>query len=86
MAKSLYDAFEASKQLALERMKHLGALRYMLPWMQEELDEIDDVFGDDPWPYGVEANRPTLETLVQYLAEQHIIKSPIQVERLFVPV
>ncbi len=33
----------------------------MLPWMTAELDDIEQVFGGDPWPYGVEANRPTLE-------------------------
>jgi len=86
VAGKLYAAFCESKRLARERMRHLGALRYMLPWMQTELDEIDEVFGGDPWPYGVEANRATLETLVQLLAEQSIIKAPVPVDELFVPV
>ncbi len=54
-------------------MKEPGALRYMLPWLGADLDEIAEVFDGDPWPYGIEANRPTLEALVQYLAEQNLI-------------
>jgi 4,5-dihydroxyphthalate decarboxylase len=58
----------------------------MLPGMVAELDEIDDVFGGDPWPYGIEPNRPTLAALVRYLAEQSLIKAPIPLEELFVPI
>jgi len=58
VAQSLYDALCESKDRALALMKERGALRYMLPWLPADMDEIDDVFGGDPWPYGVEANRP----------------------------
>jgi 4,5-dihydroxyphthalate decarboxylase len=85
VATSLYRAFCEAKDLALEKMRHLGTLRYMLPWMAAEIEEIDDVFGGDPWPYGIEPNRPTLEALVQYLAEQSLIAAPIPVDDLFVP-
>jgi 4,5-dihydroxyphthalate decarboxylase len=75
-----------AKDIALAKMRDLGALRYMLPGMTAELDVIDDVFAGDPWPYGVDANRPTLEALVRYLAEQSLIKAPIPVDDLFVPI
>jgi hypothetical protein len=51
-----------------------------------ELDEIDEVFGGDPWPYGVEPNRPTLEALVRFLADQSMIAAPVKLDDLFVPV
>ena len=86
VAASLYKAFCESKNRALAKMRFVGALRYMLPWMTSDLDEIDDVFGDDPWPYGIEANRPTLDALVTYMAEQSIIAAPIRIEDLFVPI
>jgi 4,5-dihydroxyphthalate decarboxylase len=57
----------------------------MLPWLDHDVDEIDEVFGGDPWPYGIEANRPTLTALVQYMAEQHLIAKPLPIEDLFVP-
>ena len=62
------------------------ALRYMLPWMTADLDEIEEVFGGDPWPYGIEPNRPALEALVQYLVDQSMIAKPIRVDDLFVTV
>ncbi|MPZ58065.1 MAG: ABC transporter substrate-binding protein [Rhizobiales bacterium] len=86
IAESLYRAFCDAKALALEHMRFSGALRYMLPWLMTSVDQIDDVFEGDPWPYGVEANRPTLEALAMYLAEQAIIPAPIKVDDLFVPV
>jgi 4,5-dihydroxyphthalate decarboxylase len=86
VATSLYKAMSEAKDLALAKMRDVGALRYMLPGMTAELDEIDATFGGDPWPYGVEANRPTLEALVRYMAEQSLIKAPIPVEQLFVPI
>ena len=62
VATSLYQRLRTSpRTLALKKMSYRGTLRYMLPWMTAELDEIDAVFGGDPWPYGIEANRPTLE-------------------------
>jgi 4,5-dihydroxyphthalate decarboxylase len=84
VAQSLYDALRESKDRALAQMKERGALRYMLPWLPADMDEIDDVFGGDPWPYGIEANRPTLEALVQYMVEQNFIARPIPIEDLFV--
>jgi 4,5-dihydroxyphthalate decarboxylase len=85
IATSLFDAFCEAKNVALERMRDLGTLQYMLPWMTADLDEIDDVFDGDPWPYGVEPNRPTLEAYMTYLKEQFITKTTFPVESLFVP-
>jgi 4,5-dihydroxyphthalate decarboxylase len=85
VAQSLYDALCESKDRALALMRERGALRYMLPWLPADMDEIDQVFdGGDPWPYGIEANRATLEALVQYMVEQHFIPKRIAIEDLFV--
>jgi 4,5-dihydroxyphthalate decarboxylase len=86
VATSLYKAMTEAKDIALAKMRDLGALRYMLPGMAVEIDTIDEVFGGDPWPYGIEPNRPTLEALVRYLVEQSLIKAPIPVDDLFVPI
>jgi 4,5-dihydroxyphthalate decarboxylase len=84
LATSLYKAFVEAKRRARVRMRYAGSLSTMLPWLQPDIEEIDEVFGGDAWPYGVEANRPTLEALVQYLVEQHFIPAPMPVEDLFV--
>jgi 4,5-dihydroxyphthalate decarboxylase len=56
----------------------------MLPWMKAHVEELVREFGDDPWPYGVEPNRRTLEAFITYLCEQDMIARPIPVEDLFV--
>jgi 4,5-dihydroxyphthalate decarboxylase len=84
LAQNLYEAFVESKKLALKRM-HKGH-PYMLPWVHDDIHEIDEVFGGDPYPYGIEPNRPTLSALVQYLHEQNFIPRAPALEELFVPV
>ncbi len=86
IANSLYAAFVEAKRIARARLRYAGSLAAMLPWLQDEIEEIDEVFpGGDPFPYGVEPNRPTLEALVRYMVEQRFIPKAIPVERLFVP-
>ena len=67
------------------RLRYAGSLAAMLPWLQDEIEEIDEVFGGDPFPYGIEPNRPTLQALVQYMVEQHFIAKAMPIEELFVP-
>jgi 4,5-dihydroxyphthalate decarboxylase len=86
IASSLYNAFNAAKARAAEKMRMQGVLRYMLPWMLAEIEEMDAVFSGDPWPYGIEANRATLEAMVRYLADQALIAAPLPIENLFAPV
>jgi 4,5-dihydroxyphthalate decarboxylase len=86
VATSLFNALNESKNLALRRMKFAGTNRYMLPFMPSDLEDIDQMFGGDPWPYGVEANRKPLEALVSYLYEQGMIARRIPLEELFAPV
>ncbi len=85
VAASLYDAFCKAKEIALDRMMGTGALRYMLPFLPDDLDEIKRVFDGDPWPYGIDANRPTLEAELQYMVEQDYIADNLSIEDLFVP-
>lgn len=86
VAQSLYDALNEAKRQALQKMTSLVALRYMLPWMTADIDEINDIFSGDPWPHGVEENRPTLEALVQYMQEQYLIEEKMPIEDLFLDV
>ncbi|KAJ4359785.1 uncharacterized protein N0V89_000341 [Didymosphaeria variabile] len=83
LATSLYNALNDSKEVARIRMRFLDCLRYMLPWLAQELDEIDEVFGGDPFVYGVEPNRKTLEALIDALDEQAMIAEKPKIEELF---
>ena len=85
VATSLYDAFVKSKRIALEKLFNLRAVRYMTPFLMREIDDIWEVFNGDPWPYGLEPNRQTLEALVQYQQDLGLIAGPVKVDDLFVP-
>ncbi|MDC0033681.1 ABC transporter substrate-binding protein [Alphaproteobacteria bacterium] len=86
IAQSLFAAFEASKAMAVEQMLYTGALMYMTPWMFDDLDEMDRVFGGDPWPYGLEPNRAHLNTFLHYLVEEAFLPAPTPLDTLFAPV
>jgi len=86
VAKSLYEACCHSKAIASKRMRYLGAPRYMLPWMGADIEEADQVFGEEWWPYGAERNRATMETLIGYLHDQAVIDRKFRLEDVFVDV
>ena len=86
MAQSLFKAFQAAKEWAVEQMYFSGAQKYMLPWLFDDLREIDEIFGGDPWPYGIDENRPTLEAFVKYMHQQNFIPEILAVEDLFAPI
>ena len=86
IAPTLFNAFQEARQWAIDKMYFSGAQRYMLPWLFDDLHEVDDYFGDGLWAYGVEENRPTLEAFVKYMQQQHFIDKEISIEDLFVPI
>ena len=43
----------------------------------------NEIFGDDPFPYGLKANRAMLETLIDYSYEQGLTAKKMKIEELF---
>jgi 4,5-dihydroxyphthalate decarboxylase len=80
VAQSMFTAFSESKKWALT---HLKGLRMSLPWLYEQIEELDALMGPDHWPYGVQANRAGIELVVRYLVEQKIIGRSMNLEELF---
>jgi hypothetical protein len=59
----------------------------MLPWLYDEIAEMDELMGpDDPWPYGLQANRRMLQAFQSYLVEQHFLVAAKPVDELFTPI
>lgn len=85
VASSLYNAMVESKRRQIETMHDTGELPYMVPWLFDQVDEIDEVFDGDPFPYGIEPNRPSLEALITWLHDQGMIANRVALEELFVP-
>jgi hypothetical protein len=50
---------------------------------KEYLAMTQDIFGVDPYPYGVKANRSMLETLIDFSHEQGLTSQKAKVEELF---
>jgi 4,5-dihydroxyphthalate decarboxylase len=83
VAQSLFKAFQDAKERALRRLYDINALAVTLPWLVTELERSRQLMGEDFWPYGIEPNRQTLETLVQYLVEQKLAERRLPLEELF---
>ena len=85
IASSLYKAFQKAKELAYQRFDDLSPYKICMAWFREPMEEQKQVLGSDPWAYGIENNRKTIETLIDYLYEQGMIKRKPLVEELFAP-
>lgn len=85
LAPSLLKAFEQAKNHAMNQLWSTGTLKAMIPWLIPVLEQQKSVFEGDCWPYGLEANRPTLETMVQYAHEQGLIERKVAMDELFAP-
>jgi 4,5-dihydroxyphthalate decarboxylase len=83
VAGSLYNAFEESKRRSLQRFLDPAVSRYPLPWITSYARRMHDLFNSDPFPYGIEANRPTFEQFLRYTYEQGIAHRHAKVEEIF---
>ncbi len=83
---AMFKACEASKKLAIENMRYSGAQRLMLPWLFDEIAEMQELMGANAWAYGVERNRPLLEAFMGYLVEQAFLEKPSPVDEMFTPI
>ncbi len=83
VAMNLYKAFCAAKEEFVRSFDDDSAQRLMLPGMVAEVEEARDLMGDDFWPYGLDANRHVLETLMEYASEQGLLEQPLQLDSLF---
>jgi 4,5-dihydroxyphthalate decarboxylase len=63
----------------------MTASRVPLPWVPARLAEMRRLIGGDPWPYGVDANRTTLEAFTRYAYEQGVAARNLEPEELFFP-
>lgn len=84
-AQSLYKAFCQAMRLCQTQLYDTNVLVATLPWLIAEIEDTRKLFGDDFWPYGIEPNRLTLETLTQYSYEQGLTGRKLEVDALFAP-
>ncbi|WP_326640668.1 hypothetical protein OG884_36905 [Streptosporangium sp. NBC_01755] len=82
---NLVTAFAQARDLAYQESRDHGASSNILPFYQLEHERTLREFGEDYWPYGVEANRATLEAAVRYSYEQGLSQRICDIEELFSP-
>jgi 4,5-dihydroxyphthalate decarboxylase len=85
VARSLYDAFCAAKACATAQLSEAVVLAATLPWLIAEVEATTALMGEDYWPYGVEPNRHTIETLIRYSCEQGLAERGVAIDELFAP-
>ncbi|KAH0828220.1 hypothetical protein AYO21_03779 [Fonsecaea monophora] len=87
IAKSLTKAFARSLEMAYEPLKERAALRYILPWLEDHVEETKRLMGGDDrwWKDGFEANRHVLDKFLQYSFDQGLAQRRFQPEELFAP-
>ncbi len=83
--KAIFTAYSRAKKMNDEYLRKVGWAMVSLPWFGQELDETRELMGDNYWPYGIEPNRKTLETLFRYSHEQGLASRRLTVEELFHP-
>jgi 4,5-dihydroxyphthalate decarboxylase len=84
IAAELQKGFEEAKRRSLARMVDPNAPFTPVPWAWARAQRIQALMGADFWPYGVEANRRTLETFLRFAHEQGVCERPLAPEELFV--
>jgi len=83
VARNLYNAFEESKRRSLERILDPAVSRYPVPWLTNYAVRMQQTFGGNLFPYGIEPNRPTLELFLRYAHEQGIAHRLAKPEEIF---
>ena len=81
LAASLYEGFVRAKALARERL--IEQIPAALIFGQEYLAMTRELIGDDPFPFGIKANRAMLDTITHYSHEQGLTPRKMKIEELF---
>ena len=67
----------------VERLLDPAVSRYPLAWLPTYARKMRDMFGGDPFPYGIEENRATWEQMALYTFQQGIAHRQFKPEEIF---
>jgi 4,5-dihydroxyphthalate decarboxylase len=81
IAFNLYTGFVKAKEYF--NAKLVDRIPSALFFGKEYLTKTQEMFGNDPYPYGIKGNRKMLETLIDFSHEQGLITRKLKVEELF---
>ena len=82
---ALLKAFEQAKAAAMALINDTSATKVTLPFVEENLKAARALMGEDFWPYGVAANRKTLEAFLQRHHAEGLSSRLVKVDEMFHP-
>jgi 4,5-dihydroxyphthalate decarboxylase len=83
IAASLLEAFTAAREVGWRRLRFVDCLAVSLPWLSAQLDDVDHLFGGNPFPYGLSTNHAVLDGMTTYSYEQSLSVRKVNVSELF---
>lgn len=85
VARELYRAFVLAKEACETGLDETASLRYMLPWLHEDVARTKSLMGEDYWRYGLDDQDPTLATFLRYSHEQGLADRAWMPAEIFAP-
>ncbi|MBK19016.1 MAG: taurine ABC transporter substrate-binding protein [Rhodospirillaceae bacterium] len=81
LPRALMEMWEDAKHQAADFYEDPGYSE--MAFARNAYEEEQEIFGTDPWPTGLSANRASVERFMKYLTDQTLIEAPYPVEQLF---
>jgi len=79
----LQKAFEAAKAEALDWLLDMDASSLPLPFQHSWANEVRELLGENPWPYGIADNRAVLAVFGGLMFEQGLTSRALTPEEVF---
>ena len=83
LPEALFRAFVEAKALATQRIEADASIS--LVWKDRYLEHQHEVFGGDPWTYGLGKNRHVISKFLSYAYDQGVSAREMTPEELFAP-
>ena len=79
----IYAALEQSRREYFAELAAAQSALVPIPWVDEHLATVRAAIGEDVWPYGVEGNRATFDTMLRYARHSGLIGPDFTVEQIY---
>ena len=85
IARNLFEAFETAKRASIPRLLNIQSSYLPTAWITDDFQRMHHMLfaGGEPWPYGLERNRTTIEAFLAYCDEQGVTQRRLEPEELF---
>ena len=85
LAQAVFDAYSEAKSIAYQTKDTWTWATEMMPWYSQELEDTRALMGRNFYPYGIEPNRKTIETLFRFSHNQGLASRVLTIEETFLP-